>query len=550
MSLKTRATIAINTTAVFAVFCGSPLTQQIEITAKPLDTKRSGLSYLSEDFSIAMVIHPRRIFASRSGVGIAKEELFAYVKRSSGLELQNVEQVIMALGFPKPDPKIRRSSENNGVVVRFSEPVDKKAIVERIAPTAKKQEIDGHVYYRAPRSGKSVCFPNDRTAVIAPGRLLDRMMAVKKEDSPLVRQLRRTSFDADAVVVFFVPPLRSRIAEPFKNSPPSDVFAPLLKIPDHIETATMTLNLSSRVPVWLELQSKTVKSAVELEGLSDKAIGIAKAFFAALPDQDNPHRDRKALLDGLDELISNIHVRRKDNRVLVSASQLKNRDGFSKVVGIMVRGTLESARRNASMSNLKYVVLALSNYAEDHKGKLPLAVFPLRKGKPSASWRVHLLPYLEEKELYKQYNFDEPWDSKHNKKLLAKIPKVYGPSSDGKTRIVAPVGNLTIFGATEPVLLSDLNSGGNNTIAVVEVAPEKAVPWTYPLDMPYDPKRPLAGFGKIDRYILAAFCNGRIEFIHKSTDADFLRMMFDYTSVLNEADGTFRFDDDEDDEDK
>lgn len=550
MSLKSRAAIAINSAALLAVCCGSLTAQQVEISAKPLDTKRSGLSYLSEDFSIAMVIHPRRIFASRSGVGIAKEDLLAYVKRSSGIELQNVEQVIMALSFPKPDPKIRRSSENNGVVVRFSEPVDKKAMVERIAPTAKMKEIDGHVYYRAPGSGNSVCFPNDRTAVIAPGRLLDRMMAVKKEDSPLVQRLRRTSFDADAVIVVYVPPLRSRIAEPFKNSPPSDVFAPLLKIPDHIETATMTLNLSSRVPVWLELQSKTAKSAVELEDLSDKAIGIAKAFLAMLPDRDDPDQDQNAFLEGLKELISRIHVDRKDNRVLVGASQFEDRDGFSKLVGIFVQDTLESARRSTRMRNLSNVAKALINYAEDHKGRFPLADFPLSKGRPSASWRVHLLPYLEEDKLYKQYNFDEPWDSKHNKKLLAKMPNVYGRSNEGKTRIVAPVGNLTVFGATEPVLLSDLSRGGSNTIAVVDVAPEKAVPWTYPLDMPYDPKRPLAGFGKIDRFIMAAFCDGRVVSIHKSTDADVLRMMFDHTAVLNEADGTFRFDDDDDDEDK
>jgi hypothetical protein len=48
-----------------------------------------------------------------------------------------------------------------------------------------------------------------------------------------------------------------------------------------------------------------------------------------------------------------------------------------------------------------------------------------KNGKVLLSWRVLLLPYLEEGALYKQLKLDEPWDSKHNKKLLEKMPKVF-----------------------------------------------------------------------------------------------------------------------------
>ena len=46
-------------------------------------------------------------------------------------------------------------------------------------------------------------------------------------------------------------------------------------------------------------------------------------------------------------------------------------------------------------------------------------------GKPGLSWRVHILPYIEQDALYKQFKLDEPWDSEHNKKLIEKMPKVY-----------------------------------------------------------------------------------------------------------------------------
>src|SRR5205823_10918869 len=60
-----------------------------------------------------------------------------------------------------------------------------------------------------------------------------------------------------------------------------------------------------------------------------------------------------------------------------------------------------------------------------------------KQGKPLLSWRVHLLPFLEQDNLYKQFHLDEPWDSEHNKKLIARMPPVYRSSdkvaADGRT---------------------------------------------------------------------------------------------------------------------
>jgi hypothetical protein len=48
-------------------------------------------------------------------------------------------------------------------------------------------------------------------------------------------------------------------------------------------------------------------------------------------------------------------------------------------------------------------------------------------GKPLLSWRVVILPYVGEEDLYKQFKLNEPWDSAHNKKLIPKIPRNYAP---------------------------------------------------------------------------------------------------------------------------
>ncbi len=65
------------------------------------------------------------------------------------------------------------------------------------------------------------------------------------------------------------------------------------------------------------------------------------------------------------------------------------------------------------------------------------------------SWRVHLLPFLEEAELYRQFHLDEPWDRPHNMSLVERMPKAYGDDALGLTQLSRPMG----IPAREDVLL-------------------------------------------------------------------------------------------------
>jgi hypothetical protein len=76
------------------------------------------------------------------------------------------------------------------------------------------------------------------------------------------------------------------------------------------------------------------------------------------------------------------------------------------------------------MNNLKQIRLAFHNYSDSNRSFPPAVVFG-PDGKPWHSWRVLLLPYLEQAEFYGQYDFSQPWDSPANAKLAARIVDVY-----------------------------------------------------------------------------------------------------------------------------
>src|SRR5262249_37697091 len=76
----------------------------------------------------------------------------------------------------------------------------------------------------------------------------------------------------------------------------------------------------------------------------------------------------------------------------------------------------------------------LNEFAFAHKNIFPVhgigpngALLKKKDEKPLLSWRVAILPYIGEEELYKQFRLDEPWDSENNKKLIVKMPKVFAP---------------------------------------------------------------------------------------------------------------------------
>jgi hypothetical protein len=141
------------------------------------------------------------------------------------------------------------------------------------------------------------------------------------------------------------------------------------------------------------------------------------------------------------------------------------------------------------------LVRAIHGYHDVH-GKLPPSVVRDKGGKPLYSWRVALLPFLEEGPLYKRFTLDEPWDSPHNKTLAVHTPWCYsGPwpnEDDGTTHYQVFVGPRTAF-ERDGLTFADFPGGWSHTLFVVEAA--APVPWSKPADLEYDPDGPLPALG-------------------------------------------------------
>lgn len=136
-----------------------------------------------------------------------------------------------------------------------------------------------------------------------------------------------------------------------------------------------------------------------------------------------------------------------------------------------------AARRSQCMNNMKQIALALLNY-ESANGSLPPAFVADANGKPMHSWRVLVLPYIEEQALFKKYNFNEPWNGPNNSKLADQMPEIFRCPSDDDTGHGNP-GETSYFvavGPTAPFLGSmgrpfkEISDGTANTILLIEAS--------------------------------------------------------------------------------
>ncbi|MCE9565906.1 MAG: DUF1559 domain-containing protein [Planctomycetes bacterium] len=153
----------------------------------------------------------------------------------------------------------------------------------------------------------------------------------------------------------------------------------------------------------------------------------------------------------------------------------------------------EAAARMQSQNNLKQIAIAVHAY-NDANGHLPQDIVD-KNGKPLLSWRVAILPYIEQDALYKQFKLDEPWDSANNKQWSQMTIKTFlSPnavlaSPAGKTNYQGFVGPGTIFEPGKKITFAGITDGLSNTIMVVETA--DGVDWAKPGGIPFDPKKPL-----------------------------------------------------------
>jgi prepilin-type processing-associated H-X9-DG protein len=511
------------------------------VYAQPLpaeDGTKVDLSYITPQAFVAAVAYPRRVLTAPEMEMLPVEVISAAGKKELGVDPLDVEQVIAVVEPPAAGPP------DFGIVVRLAKPYRLDSLILPPDMPLADAQLEGRPY-RQPQVPMVPGFymPDDKTLIIATDAMLKKMLTNRKNPvaGPLSQLMAKTGISSDAMVVTVLEPIRPMLSAQLDAVPVPPPFEGAKRLPSLIDAAKLDLSVVGSARFSLALLSSSDANAKTLEDtinqLMDAGQQMAVSQMAAQMTGDDPveQAGMQYAQRITTRMFEMFRPQRTANRVKIAhegeaGAQMATIGILVALLLPAVQAAREAARRMSASNNLKQIALAMHNYHDVYKRFPPPASLDAN-GKPLLSWRVHILPFVEEMALYEQFKLDEPWDSPHNSQLIDKMPQVYqnpsGQPSANKADYVVPTGKGSIFENPEGTPIRSIRDGTSNTIMVLEVNDEASVIWTKPDDLQFDVNNPLAGLGKAHPGgFNVALADGSVRFISITIDPQlFLRLL-------------------------
>jgi len=510
---------------------------QSATSAEPVD-----VSYISSDAVGALVLHPRQLLTNPQFEMLPIEVVTAAGLETFGVDPLDIEEAVCIFGLAG----LAQGEPGLGAVLRFAKPYDNEKVLAKIGAPRTELISGEKKYFRIALPGTPafcVHLADAKTIVLGNEPQIRRMLTAEDVNSPLVKLLKKTDTSKSVVAVLDFATVRPLVMLGIQSVPPlPEEFEPFLELPELVKSIEASIDIKDSIGIAIRIDGNDEAAAVQLKELAERAKRLAREMLLPM------------IVDGIGQSPDPVqqsaasYVKRIFNKVLDDIKLEQKGDALhvtmiegSPVIatsGVMValllpavQSAREAARRAQSMNNMKQMGLAMHNYLSVKK-TFPARAIRDKDGKALLSWRVAILPYMENfgdgvsgEELYKQFHLDEPWDSEHNRKLLAKIPAIFANpngANDGRTNYLAAAGKHTIFGGEEGVAPQQITDGLSNSIMVVEV--EQSVPWTKPEDLEYDSEQPKRGLGTFrPGGFLTLMADGSVRVIMNNLDVEVLQ---------------------------
>jgi hypothetical protein len=430
-----------------------------------------------------------------------RQELAALVKALTGAGARHLYVVASLIDVPGEPPF---------VVVPLAQDADAKPLMEQLERLRLAKELGYEKELHYEKIGRVVVGGSEATR--------KRLRALRPVPRPEVAEALAGAGPALAQLVLVPTADTRRVLEEVMPTLPEEVGGgPVKPLSRGLQWAALSIDAAPKLAVRLTVQTPDDASARALHGLlvrASTALGRQKAVQALVPDYD--------------KVAHLLTPRPSGDRLTLTLDE----PTLAPLLRPHLRQLRGSAERRRAANNLRQVLAAMHGYEAAH-GRFPAAAVYDKKGRPLLSWRVQLLPDLGEAALYKQFRLDEPWDSPHNKKLIAQMPAVFRSSADpklaaaGKTTYLAPLGEATLFTGRVGVRVAEVTDGTSYTISLVDADDAHAVVWTRPEDLTYDPKDPAKGLAtRVDGSFMLGFADGAVHFLPRTTEKATLHALF------------------------
>lgn len=514
------------------------------------DTGKIDLTYVTPQAVALVAGRPHQVLTAPGAEMLPLEVVAAVGEQHLGFQPVDVVEFTLIVEPPLAGPP------GYTLALKFAKPFELAALKERLRTHTHPAELAGKSYLQSvDPMAPSFYMPDDTTLLVANEAALRRLVEQKdaEKSSPLIDRVRNLEVNYDlyalvdmATIRPMINPLIGVVVMQQGDKFPAEA-KPFLDAPNLVKAIELAATLSGPGPSSLIVYGENEAAAEKLAAMVDQGLAQfaaqMKAEMAKTPPSDDPVQEAarqytERLMGGYVNLFRPV---REGSDLIFFRTQGVGDPHQQQLVNVAVIGILvalllpaiqaarEAARRAQSANNLKNLMLAMLNFADSHR-TLPAHAIYSDDGKPLLSWRVAVLPYLEEQELYNEFHLDEPWDSAHNRQLIARMPAVFNNPNvnmPGMTNYLALVGPACVMdGSPDGIGFAKISDGTSKTIVLVEADADRAVEWTRPVDINFDPNNPHAGFGKLrPGGSNVGFCDGSIHFLTQDIDPQIVKAM-------------------------
>ncbi|MEZ6058384.1 MAG: DUF1559 domain-containing protein [Planctomycetaceae bacterium] len=377
-----------------------------------------------------------------------------------------------------------------------------------------------------------VCFLDNQTILVGTEAGLQGAIDRQGEtaSSPLIAQITPLA-DRDFAAVVDLTPVKSFLAlineqAPF---PAKMVLGPVMQS----KGITLSADLQGNNLIELQVIAESDESANNLQSILGSIIKSQLDQVKQMKDQavdaGQVPPNYLPLLPIANSLIDGVTTSVSGDVVSVVVGRPKELQDLPTLAKPVFAEIVEKQRKAEALYVLHDIVIAAMNfeginkqYPGNNQGNHP-------DDAKGLSWRVHLLPYLNAKDLYDEFHLNEPWDSDHNKTLISRMPRVFGTHPEGKTSIHVFVDNGAFFsGEGKERKIRNLVDGMSYTIMVVRAGDDVADVWTKPGGLTFNRENPIAALGNIGETFDVGLFDGKVRQLPKSIAAKTLRDLIDH----------------------
>ncbi len=498
---------------------------------------------------VSIRLNAAKMFQSPSFEMLPFEVAQAWCLENLGLDLMSVSEIKLVVGMP-----MGPGTPPLGAVVRLAKDFDPSNISADLLVVPGIQQVGDHkVYILGNRESVFLHMVNDRTVLLAMPNMFEPMLVSADGEGPLADLIESNPMgDTLLQLIAVVEPARpmlvgaaqqvgQRLPEPIEE---------LTRVPELLDALMLGWQEDESGKLSVAMETADPAKASELLAILNRSIAFGKDWVAAQSEREirgeGPLADaQRAYAIRISEQIAKMLTpKQQGDRLVIDGEAGVSVASTGILVALLlpaVQASREAARRMQAANNLKQIGLAMHNYHAAYK-ELPLPASVDKEGKPLLSWRVAILPFIEQQALYDQFHLDEPWDSPHNKKLASVVVPVFTDPSvatqPGYTVFQAAVGDGLALVPEVKSSFRDFTDGTSNTILVVETDASEAVPWTAPDDVEIDLNDPLAKMGHSHPGgFQVLFGDGSVRFISHAIDVGLFRALL--TRSGGEAVGGF-----------